>query len=245
MREHRAVRVVSLCRMFRFNAGQGGVEVYPGCYSGLHANCGWQILGGAADVEPLSPGDVPVLPTVTAAFNPKAVYIFGISPESPGTNLRFTVGAITTGGRPQYANNKARPDGGAGEILSDAFNRSDEPIIVNNWSVLTTAGLGAPIVFSVFNLNPVPLRVYVTIWGNAMMSNFISAWKRAEDADNTITLVNDGPNDAEPFWRVVQTHRTPEESEAEYEGKKPTITVPDSMKKKRRKKKRKKVLGIF
>lgn len=225
--------------MFDFRPGAGGVEVYPGCYSGMNDNCGWQILGGSADVDPLSPGVVPVLPTVTQAFETKAVYVFGINPLSPSQNLRFTIGAITTGGRPQYANNRAIPNGGNGEILSDAFNRSDEPVIVSNWSVLTTAGLGAPLNFSVFNLNAVPLRVFVCLWGNAMINGFITEWKNAESEGYTIGLKNEGPNDAEPFWHTVWMEGEPPKGECS--GKQPTI----SKCKRKKKRKKKKLFGIL
>ena len=129
--------------------------------------------------------------------------MFGINPNVPNQNLRFTIGAITTGGRPQYSNNRPRPDGGNGELLSDAFNRPDQPVIIDNWSILTTAGLGAPIEFAVFNLNAAPLRVFITLWGNAMLMDFVNEWRRAEDAGKTISLKNTGPNDAEVFWETV------------------------------------------
>jgi len=75
---------------------------------------------------------VSVVPTVSPFFEPKAVYLFGIDPAAPGTNLRFTVGAVTVGGSPQLAINTLTPGGGGAgspaELLSDVFNRSAEPL---------------------------------------------------------------------------------------------------------------------
>ena len=152
----------------KFYAGQGGVETYPGCY-GLPTYCGWQQVAGSNDIAPTSAGVVTVLPTVSPYFEPKAVYLFGIDPAAPGTNLRFTIGAVTVGGSPQLAINNLAPTGVGSELLSDVFNRSDEPLL-NNWSVFSTTGLARELQINVFNLNAVTLRVYACIWGNAVSS---------------------------------------------------------------------------
>jgi len=156
----------------KFSAGQGGVETYPGCY-GLPTYCGWQQVAGFANVAAGAIGVVSVLPTVSPYFEPKAIYLFGIDPAAPGTNLRFTIGAVTVGGSPQLAINTLAPTGGAvagpGELLSDVFNRSDEPLLVN-WSVFSTNGLARELQITVFNLNGQEIRIFACVWGNAVSS---------------------------------------------------------------------------
>lgn len=156
----------------KFYAGQGGVETYPGCY-GLPTYCGWQQVAGSADIAGTTAGVVSVVPTVSPFFEPKAIYLFGIDPNAPGTNLRFTVGAVTVGGSPQMAINTLTPAGGGAaspaELLSDVFNRSDEPLLVN-WSVFSTVGLARELQISVFNLNGQAIRIFACIWGNAVTS---------------------------------------------------------------------------
>lgn len=154
----------------KFYAGQGGVETYPGCY-GLPTYCGWQQVAGIATIAATTNGVVSVVPTVSPYFEPKAVYLFGIDPAAPGTNLRFTIGAVTVGGSPQLAINTLTPTGAAatGELLSDVFNRSDEPLLVN-WSVFSTVGLARELQLSVFNLNATAIRIYAAVWGNAVSS---------------------------------------------------------------------------
>lgn len=154
----------------KFYAGQGGVETYPGCY-GLPTYCGWQQVAGVVTIAAGDNGVVSVVPTVSPFFEPKAVYLFGIDPAAPGTNLRFTVGAVTVGGSPQLAINTLAPTGlGPAEILSDVFNRSDEPLLVN-WSVFSTVGLARELQISVFNLNAATaIRIFACVWGNAVTS---------------------------------------------------------------------------
>lgn len=190
--------------------GQGGVDVYPGCYRGRFEYCGWQLLGGVSDVAPLSAGRVSVNPTIVEHFDPKAIYMFGINPANPGTNLRFTIGAITVGGRPQWANNDPTPDGIGAELLSDVFNRSDEPLLAHNWAIFSTPALGSPLVFDVFNLNTVTLRVYISIWGNAMTEEFVRAWRKAEQEDESIYVVQTKPIDTyEAFEFKVEKKKKP------------------------------------
>jgi hypothetical protein len=100
--------------------------------------------------------------------------MFAIDPLSPSTNLRFTVGAITVGGRSQLAIYRPRPTG-IDEILSDCFNRSDQPLIVDNWAIFSTPGLGAPLVIDVFNLNPITIRIFIAFWGNAIDEEFMES----------------------------------------------------------------------
>ena len=158
----------------KFSAGQGGVETYPGCY-GLPTYCGWQQVAGIQNIAGGAAGVVTVLPTVSPYFEPKAVYLFGIDPAAPGTNLRFTIGAVTVGGAPQLAINNLAPDGGiAGgplsELLSDVFNRGDQPLLLN-WSVFSTTGLARELQLNLFNLNAqTPIRIFACVWGNAVSS---------------------------------------------------------------------------
>jgi len=158
----------------KFSAGQGGVETYPGCY-GLPTYCGWQQVAGIQNIAGGVAGVVTVLPTVSPYFEPKAVYLFGIDPAAPGTNLRFTIGAVTVGGSPQMAINNLAPDGGVAggalsELLSDVYNRGDQPLLVN-WSVFSTTGLARELQLNLFNLNlATPIRIFACVWGNAVSS---------------------------------------------------------------------------
>lgn len=153
----------------KFYAGQGGVETYPGCY-GLPTYCGWQQVAGVVDITATTAGTLSIVPTVSPYFEPKAVYLFGIDPNAPGTNFRFTIGAVTVGGSPQLAVNTLTPTGAsANELLSDVYNRSDEPLLVN-WSVFSTVGLARELQITVFNLNDSAIRIFACIWGNAVTS---------------------------------------------------------------------------
>lgn len=169
--------------------------MYPQCYSSRFEYCGWQLLGGVSDVPPLSAGRISVNPTIVEHFDPRAIYMFGINPASPGTNLRFTVGGITIGGIPQWANNDPIPDGLGPELLSDTFNRSDQPVIVYNWSIFSTPALGSPLQIDVFNLNAVTLRVYVSLWGNAMTGQFVRACTDTAKEGEFIQIVQTKPID--------------------------------------------------
>ncbi len=170
--------------------GQAGVEVYPACYHGRFEYCGWQLLGGVADVAPFSVGNIQVNPTIVEHFNAQAIYIFGIDPLSPSTNLRFTIGNITIGGEPQTANDSV-PDGVGQELLSDVFNRTDQPLMVDNWSIFSTPALGAPLILDVFNLNASILRVYISVWGNALTDEFVKFWQKNKDRgfDTVLTKI--------------------------------------------------------
>lgn len=205
--------VQCLCRMATFSEyakkknpwpGQGGVEVYPKCYRGRFEYCGWQLLGGSSDVAPQSVGTVSVNPTVVEHFDPRSMYMFGIDPAAPGTNLRFTVGAITVGGEPQWANNNPRPTGLGSELLSDVFNRSDQPLLIYNWAIFSTPALGSPLVFDVFNLNAVTLRIYISIWGNAMTNEFVRKWQEAEEDGDVISVVQTKPIDTYEAFTFVR-----------------------------------------
>lgn len=153
----------------KFHAGQAGVETYPGCY-GIPTYCGWQQVAGSVEIAGGAAGVLSVVPTVSPFFEPKAIYLFGIDPAAPGTNLRFTVGAVTIGGAPQLAINTLTPTGTGAEILSDVFNRADEPILVN-WAVFSTVGLARELQISIFNLNAATeIQVFACVWGNAVGS---------------------------------------------------------------------------
>jgi len=194
--EHSEKRVLS--------PGIGGVEAYPNCYGSRYEYCGWDIVGGSNDIPPFYRGIVEVLPVVAEHFDPKSVYMFGIDPDSPSTNMRFTIAAITAGGQPQYANNKVLADGTGPEILSDSFNRSDQPIMVNNWSVISTAALGAALKFEVFNLNAQTIRIFITLWGNAMPDWFVRTWQEADREDKSIYVVKTEPIEAPWAYRLLE-----------------------------------------
>lgn len=176
--------------------------MYPQCYRGRYEYCGWQLLGNSADIAPLSAGTIAVNPTIVEHFDPKALYMFGIDPASPGTNLRFTVGAITIGGEAQWANDNPRPNGLGAELLSDVFNRSDQPVLVSNWAIISTPALGSPLVFDVFNLNAITIRIYISIWGNAMTEEFVKIWRRAEQEGEIVSIVQTQPLDTYESFAV-------------------------------------------
>lgn len=164
------------------NPGAAGVEVYPNCY-GSPSPCAWQLVGDSFDIPALSNDRIDISPTVTPHFNPKYIYMFGIDPQNPGTNLRFTVGAVTIGGVSQLAIFNPTPTG-VNDLLSDVFNRSDEPIIVSNWYVFSTPGLGSPLAIDVFNLNPITLRVFFALWGNAIDRKTMDRMKKEQLGDS-------------------------------------------------------------
>jgi hypothetical protein len=133
------------------------------------------MVAGVQNILAAATGTLTVLPQVSPYFEPKAVYLFGIDPAAPGTNLRFTVGAINVGGTPQMATNNQTPDGGAGggalqEFLSDPFNRGDQPLLVG-WDSFSTTGLARELTMNLFNINPAAaVRIFACVWGNAASS---------------------------------------------------------------------------
>ncbi len=148
-------------------AGEGGVEVMPHCY-GLPSYCGWQQVAGVIDVAAGVAGVVGITPTTSPYFEGKAVYMFGVDPLAFGTNLRFTVGSVDVGGAPQLAISSV-PTGGVNanpELLSDVFNRSDEPLLIT-WAIFSTVALARQLTIDVFNPNAVNMRIFCVVWGNA------------------------------------------------------------------------------
>lgn len=174
--------------MMKRDGGLAGVEVRPRCHSSRFEHCGWQLVGGSGDIQLFPAGRVPVLPIVSEHFDPRSIYIFGIDPANPSINLRFTVGAITVGGEPQTANNTTNPTGLGAELLSDFFNRGDQPLMVYNWAVISTAALGSPLVFDIFNPNASVLRVFISIWGNGMTDSFVRRWREAESTNESVYI---------------------------------------------------------
>lgn len=197
-----------------FSPGAGGVESYPSCYGTRYEYCGWDIVGGSGDIPPMSQGSIQVVPTVAEHFDPKAVYMFGIDPNNPSTNLRFTIAAITAGGRPQFANNKIVADGTGGELLSDVFNRSDNPLMVNSWSVVSTDALGAQLKFDIFNFNASTIRIFITLWGNAMPDWFVQAWQEGQREGKSTYVVKTRPLEIASSYAVVQKDDETKESRA-------------------------------
>jgi len=148
--------------------GESGLQTFPSCY-GLPAYCGWQQVGGSVNVGANAPATLVIFPTITPYFEPKAIYLFGISQADPSTNARFTVNTVTVGGAPQLAiqNDTPLAAGGGGQVLlSDVFSRSDEPLLVN-WSTFSTNGLAKELNLVVSNLNDFDITVFACIWGNA------------------------------------------------------------------------------
>ncbi len=148
-------------------AGEGGVETFPHCY-GLPSYCGWQQVAGSQNVVANTAGQITVVPTVSPYFEGKAIYMFGIDAAAPGTNLRFTVSDVSVGGAPQLAiSGAATGMAGAAELLSDVFNRSDEPLLIS-WAIFSTVALARQLTIDVFNINAaVNIDIWVAIWGNA------------------------------------------------------------------------------
>lgn len=156
-------------------AGSAGLEIHEGCY-GSPTFCDWQICANAETVPPLSRQTIDVLPIVCPHLNVRYVYMFGTVADSPSTNARFTIGAINVGGETQIAIDNPFPTATGQVILSDVFNRSHQPIFTN-WAIISTAAFGAPLAFDVFNLNAAPINIYITLYGIAMDSYFVEAWR--------------------------------------------------------------------
>lgn len=152
-------------------AGQAGVETHDACY-GTPTYCGWQLTGEALLVEARSRATLNINPTVAPHFDPAACYLFGIDAQNPSINSRFLVTSISVGGEPQLAIEEPLPDAATAGLLSDAFNRSDQPILVE-WQYFSAQTLGAPLNITVFNLNAAPIRIFATIWGNAIDQAFM------------------------------------------------------------------------
>jgi len=130
---------------------------------------GWQQLSGSIELRADEAGDLRIFPTVSPYFEPKAIQLFGVDPMAASTNLRFMIGSVTVGGSPQLAINAWGDDIRKNGILSDVFNRGDEPLPVN-WSVFSTQGLARELIIRVFNLNQMPIKICACIWGNAVAS---------------------------------------------------------------------------
>ena len=139
----------------------------PGQY-GLPLGCKWKQLQGSMDLDGAEAGNLIVAPTECAFFQPKAIYLFGIFPSEPGLNGRFTIGSVTIGGKHQLTVQTENPKGGTDspELLSDVFNRTDEPLLINWADISNDDGVK----LSVFNLNKRKLRIFACIWGVSMSS---------------------------------------------------------------------------
>jgi len=160
-------------------AGQAGVETHDGCY-GVPTYCGWQLTGEAILVEGMSRATLNVNPTVAPHFDPAACYLFGIDAENPSVNRRFLISSVTVGGVPQLAIEEPLPDATTAALLSDVYNRSDEPILVQ-WQYFSAQTLGAPLNITLFNFNPGPIRVFATLWGNAIDQTYMDEVDQSEE----------------------------------------------------------------
>ena len=94
-------------------------------------------------------------------FHPRCVYMVGATDIGSDAYRRFTVGSIRVGHHSQLSVD-TEPNGTAetGELLSDVFNRSDEPLAVN-WQTVDADGLKV----RAFNVNDEDVYVFVCIWG--------------------------------------------------------------------------------
>ena len=147
-------------------------KVYRGIYATkeLIVYCGWQKLGNSIKVPGHSSAILKVIPTVSPYFEPRAIRLIGSALASPSTNRRFIVGAITVGGSPQLAINKIHPIESFEEgLLSDVFNRSYDPLLLN-WSVFSTLKLARELEIHIYNLNEEEILVSACLWGNAVSS---------------------------------------------------------------------------
>lgn len=146
------------------------------CY-GQPSYCGWQLTGEAVRVEGRSRGTLNVNPTVAPHFDPVCCYLFGIDADQPSINRRFLISSITIGGQPQLAIENPLPDENSVGLLSDVFNRPDQPVIVE-WQYFSAQTLGAPLNIKLFNLNQSPIWVHSAIWGNAIDKAFMDGASR-------------------------------------------------------------------
>lgn len=152
-------------------AGQAGVETHDGCY-GVPTYCGWQLAGEALLVEGRSRATLNVNTTVAPHFDPVACYLFGIDAANPSVNSRFLISSVSIGGQPQLAIEEPLPDASTAGLLSDAFNRSDQPVLID-WGFFSAQTLGSPLNITLFNLNAGAIRVFATLWGNAIDNAFM------------------------------------------------------------------------
>jgi hypothetical protein len=126
--------------------------------------CGYQILGYCRrDIAPGAEVTFEINALRAGSFKPRYVYMFGTGSDlaTSGTNTRFEVMNVTSMSDPQFIN--------AGEIdycvLSDSFNRSDDPVPVSWHSFGNTPGTGLSI--RLRSLTDIVSDVYVTLWGDA------------------------------------------------------------------------------
>lgn len=134
--------------------------VYSGC----------QHLGNAFRVPAHTSTALIIEPTVSPYFEPKAIRIIGSEVSNPSINRRFFVGAVTVGGSPQLACNNLHPERiEDGALISDVFNRSRDPLLLN-WSVCSVVGLARELKIHVYNPNKQDIFISSCLWGNAVSS---------------------------------------------------------------------------
>jgi hypothetical protein len=154
------------------------VEEPAHCH-GEPSYCGWQLTGEAVRVEALSRGVLNVNPTVAPHFDPVCCYLLGIDANQPSINRRFLVSSVTIGGQPQLAIEEPNPNENTAALLSDVFNRPDQPVLVE-WGYFSAETLGAPLNIKIFNLNASPIWVHSAIWGNAIDQAFMNHASRTD-----------------------------------------------------------------
>ncbi len=133
------------------------------------AYIGWQRLGRTIRISGNSVGVLGIRPEVSPYFDPKAVRLYGVDAAKPSINRRFMVTAVEVGRTPQECVHRPRLASSEHGILSDVFNRSKDPLLVN-WSVFSTMGLARELEIHVFNMNERDILVSSCIWGNSVSS---------------------------------------------------------------------------
>lgn len=135
--------------------------------------CGWQKTGAAIEIPPNSRAEMLVIPQVSPWFEPKAVRLFGCYADDPSSQARYMVRDVRVGGSPQMPFIGSREDFSKfpnQELISDVFDRSGDPSLVN-WSVFSTIGLARELIFNLFNIDKSrKVIASCAIWGNAVTS---------------------------------------------------------------------------
>lgn len=135
----------------------------PGMY-GLPTFCNWEQMPGKMSLEAGEDGAMAIKPPGNVRyFHPEAVYMFAYFSDTPGSNARFTIRGIEIGGN-EYAPLRKR-NFVRDELLSDVFNRSDEPLRIN-WEDISNSGVKV----YVRNINDKKISIFVLIWGIPMSS---------------------------------------------------------------------------
>jgi len=84
--------------------------------------------------------------------------------------------------------------------------------MVNSWSVISTDALGAQLKFDIFNFNASTIRIFITLWGNAMPDWFVQAWQEGQREDKSTYVIKTKPLEIASSYAVIQEDDKTKES---------------------------------